>query len=47
MRQPIKLRDMLTRVKFETKTIPKSPKLTGLILSNNYVYHKARYVIPY
>ena len=29
-RQPKKLRNMLVGAKFETKTIPKSPKLTGL-----------------
>ena len=39
MRQPKKLRNMLIRVRFETKTIPKSPKLTRLILCNNCVYH--------
>ena len=32
---------MLVGAKFETKTIPKSPKLTGLFLCNNCVYHKA------
>ena len=40
-RQPKKLRNMLVGAKFETKTIPKSPKLTGLFLCNNCVYHKA------
>ena len=37
---------MLVRAKFETKTIPKSPKLTGLFLCSNCVYHKAGYIIP-
>ena len=37
---------MLVRAKFETKTIPKSPKLTGLFLHSNCVYHKAGYIIP-
>ena len=44
-RQPRKLRNMLVRAKFETKTIPKSPKLTGLFLCNNCVYDKAGYII--
>ena len=44
-RQPKKLRNLLVRAKFETKTIPKSPKLTGLFLCNNCVYHKAGYII--
>ena len=34
-RQPKKLRNLLVRAKFETKTIPKSPKLTGLFLCSN------------
>ena len=34
------------REKFEAKTIPKSPKLTGLFLCSNCVYHKAGYIIP-
>ena len=38
---------MLVRVKFETKTIPKSPKLQQLFLSSNFVYHKAGYIIPF
>ena len=46
-RQPKKLRNLLVRAKFETKTIPKSPKLTGLFLCSNCVYHKAGYIIPY
>ena len=37
---------MLVRAKFETKRTPKSPKLRRLFLSNNYVYHKAGYIIP-
>ena len=37
---------MLVRAKFETKTIPKSAKLTGLFLCSNCVYHKAGYIIP-
>ena len=45
-RQPKKLRNLLVRAKFETKTIPKSPKLTGLFLCSNCVYHKAGYIIP-
>ena len=45
-RPPKKLRNMLVRVKFETKTIPKSPKLKGLFLWSNCVYHKAGYIIP-
>ena len=32
---------------FETKIIPKSPKLTGLFLCSNCVYHKAAYIIPF
>ena len=31
-RQPKKLRNLLVQAKFETKTIPKSPKLTRLFL---------------
>ena len=38
---------MLVQAKFETKTIPKSPKLTGLFLCSNGVYHKAGYIIPF
>ena len=45
-RQPKKLRNLLVQAKFETKTIPKSPKLTGLFLCSNCVYHKAGYIIP-
>ena len=45
-RQPKKLRNLLVRAKFETKTIPKSPKLTGLFLCSNCVCHKAGYIIP-
>ena len=45
-RQPKKLRNLLVRAKFETKKIPKSPKLTGLFLCSNCVYHKAVYIIP-
>ena len=45
-RQPKKLRHMLVRAKFEIKTITKVPKLTGLFLCNNGVYHKAGYIIP-
>ena len=37
---------MLVRAKFKTKTIPKSPKLTRLLLCSTCVYHKARYIIP-
>ena len=37
---------MLVRAKFEIKKIPKSPKLTGLFLCSNCVYHKAGYIIP-
>ena len=37
---------MFVRLKFETKTILKSAKLTGLFLCSNYVYHKAGYNIP-
>ena len=37
---------MSARAKFETKTIPKSPKLTGLFLCSNCFYHKAGYIIP-
>ena len=44
--QPKKLRNLLVRAKFETKTIPKSPKLTGLFLCSNCVYQKAGYIIP-
>ena len=45
-RQPKKSRNLLVRAKFETKTIPKSPKITGLFLHSNCVYHKAGYIIP-
>ena len=38
---------MLERPKFETKTITKLPKLTGLFLCDNCVYHKTGYIIPY
>ena len=34
-RQPKKLRNLLVRAKFETKTIPKSPKLKGLFLCSD------------
>ena len=44
--QPKKLKNMLVRGRFETKIIPKAPKVTGSFLCNNCVYHKARYVIP-
>ena len=37
---------MLVGAKSETKTIPKSPKPTGLFLCSNCVYHKAGYIIP-
>ena len=37
---------MLVRAKFETKTIPTSPKLTELFLCSNCVYHKSEYMIP-
>ena len=40
-RQSKKLRNLLVRAKFESKTIPKSPKLTRLFLCSNCVYHKA------
>ena len=41
-----KLRNLLVRAKCETKTISESPKLTGLFLCSNCVYHKAGYIIP-
>ena len=44
--QPKKLRNLLVRAKFETKTIVQSPKLTVLFSCSNCVYHKAGYVIP-
>ena len=37
---------MLVRAKFETETILESPKLTGLFLCNNCIYHKAGYIVP-
>ena len=37
---------MLVRAKFETKTITKSSKLTGLFLCNNCVFYKAGHIIP-
>ena len=40
-RQSKKLRNLLVRAKFESKTILKSPKLTRLFLCSNCVYHKA------
>ena len=45
-RQPKKLRNLLVQAKFETKIIPKSPKLTGIFLCSNCVYHKAGCIIP-
>ena len=45
-RHPKKLRNLLVQAKFETKKIPKLPKLTGLFLCSNYVYHKTGYIIP-
>ena len=44
--QSKKLRNLLIREKFETKTIPKLPKLTGLFFYNNCAYHKDGYIIP-
>ena len=38
--------NLLVRPKLETKTIPKSSKLTGLLLCSNCAYHKAGYIIP-
>ena len=38
-------RNILAQAKFETKTILKSPKLTGLFSFNNYVYRKGGYII--
>ena len=46
IRQPKKLRNLLVQAKFETKTIPKSPKLTGIFLCSNCVYYKAGCIIP-
>ena len=46
IRQTKKLRKLLVQAKFETETIPKLPKLTGLFLCSNCVYHKAGYIIP-
>ena len=45
-RHPKKLRNLLVQAKFETKKIPKLPKLTGLFLCSNYVYHKTGCIIP-
>ena len=45
-RQPKKLGNLLVREKLETKAIPKPPKLTGLFICSNCVYHKAGYIIP-
>ena len=45
-REPKKLRNLLVRAKSEIKTTLKSPKLTGLFLCSNCVYHKAGYIIP-
>ena len=45
--QSKELQNMLERPKFETKTITKLPKLTGLFLCDNCVYHKTGYIIPY
>ena len=53
-RQPKKLRNLLVRAKFETKTITKSlnqqitksPKLTGLFLFSSCIYYNAGYIIP-
>ena len=44
--QPRKLRNMLVQANSETKTILKSPKLIGLFLCNNCVYHKPGEIIP-
>ena len=38
--------NLLVQPKLETKTIPKSSKLTGLLLCSNCAYHKAGYIIP-
>ena len=46
IRQPKKLRNLLVQAKFETKTIPKSPKLTGIFLCSKCVYYKAGCIIP-
>ena len=47
--RPEKLRNMLVGAKCESKTIPKSPKLTGLFLYNNCVYDKMSLLnyVPY
>ena len=45
-RQPKKSKNLLAQAKFETKTILKSAKLTGLLLCSNCVYHKAGYIYP-
>ena len=47
IQEPKKLRNLLVRAKFETKTKTKVTKTkTGLFLCNNCVYHKAGYIIP-
>ena len=38
--------NMLVWATFKTYTITKSPKLTGVFLCNNCVYHKLGYIIP-
>ena len=45
-RKPKKLRNLLVRAKFETKTNSKSPELTELFLCSNCVHHKTGYIIP-
>ena len=45
--QPKTIRNMLAREKSEMNTIPKSPKLTGLILCNSWVYYKTGSIIHF
>ena len=45
--QPKTIRNMLAREKSEMNTIPKLPKLTGLILCNSRVYYKTGSIIHF
>ena len=44
-RKPRELQNLLVRAKFETKTIPREPKLMELFLCKNCVYCNALYIV--
>ena len=46
-RQLKKLTNMLVQAKSKTKTVTKSPILTGLFLCNKLGYHKSGYITPH